>query len=187
MSSWPPGTRNRLLFVLSVGLGVALVLWFGLVSPLQVRLKTAVRKADMARMQLKLAETGVDKGPYYRQLAEEKRQEIAELESNMAKIALFNWQWGTLLPYEKVYGIIFRGWEVPRLGTLDVPPEVPYSMASFTVTGQGYFHDFGTFLAAFENSSPFIKLTSLRLQALTPGFGSMDDPEQLSFRMDTRF
>ena len=184
MSSWPEGTRNRVLFNLFVGVGITALMWFGLISPLQARLKLHTGKTEVAQMQLQLAQASLDKGPLYRALVEEKGAEIDEFESRMAEGALLGWEYQTLVPYEKVYGIFLRGWESPRLGVVDVPPAVPYSMATFGVTGQGHFHSIGAFLAAFENSSPFVKLKSLSLQVLTPGFGTMDDPEQLSFRME---
>jgi Tfp pilus assembly protein PilO len=185
MSSWPEGTRNRLLFSLFVGVGVTLLMWFGLITPLQARLGLHTGKTEVAQMQLQLAQASLDKGPLYRALVEEKRAEIAEFESRMAEGEdLLGWEYQTLVPYEKVYGVMLRGWESPRLGVADVPPDVPYAMATFGVTGQGHYHSIGMFLAGFENSSPFVKLRSLSLQALTPGFGSMDEPEQLSFRME---
>jgi hypothetical protein len=185
MSNWPPGTRNRVLFVLGVGLGLVLLAWFGAVSPLRGKLAVQQGRAELARIQLRLAQASLEKGPEYQTLAEARRAEIIELESTMAEgRSLLFWEWGNLMPYGKLFGITFRSWENPTLGEADVPPTVPYPMATFGLTGQGHFHSFGKFLAAFENSSPFIKLKSLTLQAVTPGFASMDDPEELSFRIE---
>jgi hypothetical protein len=184
MNKWPPGTRNRIVFVLLVGTGLMLLVWFGAVSPLQAKLRVRTAKAELARMQLDLAQASLEKAPYYRALAEEKRQEIEGMESMMAASGLYRWNYGTLVPYEKTYDLVFQAWESPALGDVDVPPEVPYRMATFGVTGLAHFHAFGRFLAAFENSSPFIKVKHVTLQAVTPGFRDSADSEQLSFRLE---
>jgi hypothetical protein len=189
MSSWPAGTRNRLIVVLLVGAVVLLSGWFWLVSPLQARLRVQRGKAELARMQLQLAQTGQDRGPYYRELVKERLAEMEQLESLMADRAdLLGWGYRTLVTHFRYYDIADRGWDPAIEGEVDVPPEVPYSMATLGVTGQGHFHSFGRFLAAFENYSPFLKIKHVSLQALTPGVGGvvrgMDDLERLSFRME---
>ncbi|MCL4180842.1 MAG: hypothetical protein KJ072_24230 [Verrucomicrobia bacterium] len=184
MSNWPAGTRNRILYVLLVGSGLVLLIWFGLVSPLQARLKVRTAKAELARMQLQLAHASLDKAPHYRALADEKRAEIAELESLMAEGGLLLWQYGILMPYAKPYDVNFQTWETLALGEIDVPPKVPYRMATFAVTGEAHYHAFGKFLADFENSSPFIKVKGLTLQSVSPGFRSGGDAEQLRFRLE---
>jgi len=189
MNNWPPGTRNRLIFVLVVGAGVLLSGWLGLISPLQARLKVQKGKSDLARMQLQLAQTGQDQGPYYRKLLAERQAEMENLEFLMADASdLLGWGFGMLVPYFKLYDIVHLGWENPVLTDVDVPPDVPYRMATFGVTGQAHYHAFGRFLAAFENGSPFVKIKSVNLQSLTPGIGGvvqgMDDLEELRFRLE---
>ena len=157
MNNWPPGTRNRLIFVLLVGVGVLLCGWFGLISPLQARLNVLKGKADLARMQLQLAQTGQDRGPYYRELLAERRAEMENLEFLMADASgsgLLGWGFGTLVPYFKTYDIVHLGWENPVLTDVDVPPDVPYRMATFGVSGQAHYHAFGRFLAAFRKRFP---------------------------------
>lgn len=184
MNSWPPGTRNRIVFVLLVGGGLVALVWFSLVSPLQAQVRVRTAKAELAAMQLELAEASLEKAPHYRALAEEKREEIEVMESMMAARALYRWNYGTLMPYEKTYDLVLQGWESPALREVDLPPEVPYKLASFGVTGLAHFHSFGRFLAAFENSSPFVKINQVTLQAVAPGFRAVGDPELLSFRLE---
>jgi hypothetical protein len=189
MSSWPVGTRNRLIVVLLVGAGVLLSGWFWLVSPLQARLRVQRGKAELARMQLQLAQTGQDKGPYYRELVKERLAEMEQLESLMADgTSLFIWGFQTLVPFFQRFDLAHQGWDPPVLDDVDVPPEVPYPMATFGVMGQGHFHAIGHFLAAFENTYPFLKIKHLSMQAVTPGVAGvvrgMDDLERLRFRLE---
>lgn len=189
MNSWPPGTRNRLVFVLLVGVGVLMLIWFGVGSPLQARLKIANGKADLARMQLQLAQAGQDKGPYYRAMVEERTEEMKNLESTMAETPnVLGWAYGTMTPYFKVHNITASTWDRTVLSDVDVPPEVPYQLATIGVSGMAHFHAFGKFLADFENSFPFMKVKSVTLQTVAPGFVDLvqepEDQERLRFRLE---
>jgi hypothetical protein len=72
----------------------------------------------------------------------------------------------------------------PRLIEVEAPPPVAYPAALYSLGGYGYFHNVGTFLADFENSSPFIRMKSFVIQATAPGLVGTRDAEKLSFQMD---
>jgi len=59
-------------------------------------------------------------------------------------------------------------------------PNFPYEQASITVAGRAHFHDFGRFVADFENQFPHIRVLNLDLDLDTVS----TQPEMLSFKMD---
>ena len=59
--------------------------------------------------------------------------------------------------------------------------DFPYKQAALSVTGSAHFHDFGRFLAAFENQFPHIRVLNLTLDVNPNG---MEEPETLSFKME---
>ena len=61
-------------------------------------------------------------------------------------------------------------------------PDFPYKQATFTVAGTARFHDFGRFLADFENEFPHVRVVNLSLDANTPAGG--EDAETLNFKME---
>jgi hypothetical protein len=76
----------------------------------------------------------------------------------------------------------------PVKGEVGLLAQFPYQAAVFTVRGVGHYHDFGKFLADFENSFPYFRVQNL---SLTPGSESGTDTsvagsgeENLSFRME---
>ena len=78
----------------------------------------------------------------------------------------------------------------PVKGEVGVLAQFPYQAAIFTARGAGHYHDFGKFLADFENSFPYFRVQNI---SLAPGLDSIvaqDSPtstsgeENLSFRME---
>lgn len=184
MSSWPSETRGRLLFVLLVIGGLAALIWFSVIAPLQGQVRTWSNRVELARMQLQLAQTSVDRAGHYRDLVERNLGEIEALEARMAHGDYYTWVLNELGALGDQYDIDLYNFPTPQLGDLDLPPRVPYRLGQFAVTGWAHYHSFGTFLAALENSSPFVKIKSLTLGRLGTGSARMTDPEQLSFRLE---
>jgi len=69
------------------------------------------------------------------------------------------------------------------------PPEItdkgvirgfPYKWAKFHITGEGYYHDFGKFIADFENAFPYFRIQDLDISV--PGVRK--DLDMLSYSFD---
>jgi hypothetical protein len=62
----------------------------------------------------------------------------------------------------------------------------PYHAAMFTISGTAHYHDFGKFLAGFENKHPYIRVQNLELEpaAESGGSSSASTREKLTFRMN---
>src|ERR1039458_2015399 len=69
------------------------------------------------------------------------------------------------------------------------PPEItdkgvitgfPYKWAKFHITGEGYYHEFGKFIADFENAFPCFRIQDLDIAV--PGIRK--DPDMLSYSFD---
>jgi hypothetical protein len=61
-------------------------------------------------------------------------------------------------------------------------PNFPYKQATLTIGGTAHFHDFGKFVADFENQFPYMRLMNVTLE---PASGVLAaDKERLSFRME---
>jgi hypothetical protein len=51
----------------------------------------------------------------------------------------------------------------PSVGPVRLLPDFPYEAATFTVVGRGHYHDFGRFIAQFENEYPYYRLENIEL------------------------
>jgi hypothetical protein len=116
--------------------------------------------------------------------ARQNQEALSRLESQMAKGDLYRWVINSTLDLQERHDVRIVSYEKPQLGPVDVPPAVPYSAASWAISGSAYFEEFGSFLADFENSLPFSRLKALSLWAASPGLSTGGEPERLAFRID---
>src|SRR5439155_20937480 len=78
----------------------------------------------------------------------------------------------------------------PVKGDVGMLPYFPYDAAIFSVRGTAFYHQFGKFLADFENQFPFFRVQSLSLSPGSESAVASDDPsgrvgnEMLQFKMD---
>jgi hypothetical protein len=70
---------------------------------------------------------------------------------------------------------------LPTIGESDLLASFPYKQIQFTINGTVYYHDFGKFIADFENSFPHSRVVRLVLE---PAAGPDSNTEKLSFRME---
>jgi hypothetical protein len=79
--------------------------------------------------------------------------------------------------------------DIPQFGRetpseVGIFPKFPYRAAVFNVKGSAYYHDFGKFLADFENAFPYIRVQNIELDSLADSSGSRESSEKLNFKME---
>ncbi len=186
MNSWSPERRRKFALVVLGTVVVLVVLWQGGIVTLESSLQLRLGAVEAVERQLKAAETAHAVKP--RQLVEldEDQRRIRALEDQMAHVDdLLGWVIEHSLPLQGPHDVIVSTWGgLPKVGEVDVPPPVPYKAATYSLTGNAHFQDFGGFLADLENSSPFLRVRGLTLQAAAPGFTGVSEPERLAFQID---
>jgi hypothetical protein len=78
-------------------------------------------------------------------------------------------------------GVNINSVSQPEFADYGLIPKFPYKWATFHLKGVGYFHEFGKFVADFENTYPYFRIQSLEI-ASSPGAAS--DLEKLGFNFD---
>jgi hypothetical protein len=103
------------------------------------------------------------------------------METDMASGDLYSWVINTVRQFKAPYRV-----DIPQFSPLgpttdvNLLPSFPYKQTTFSVQGTAYYHDFGRFLADFENQFPHVRVLNLSLDL----DATSQDPERLSFRMD---
>lgn len=181
--------KEKLQQIILVGIGTVAVLaglWFVAIGKLNAKRKET---GD----QIAAMETKIEKGNQKRKAKEavKKELEAAEkklgaLESGMAGGELFAWIDKLLNDFITENGMTgeveFLSKSRGDIGEVGVLPKYPYKAVKYAVRGRAYYHEFGKFVAAFENRYPYIRLQNIEL---TPG-DQLDssDPERLGFRFE---
>jgi len=113
------------------------------------------------------------------------QQELKTIEATMASGDMYSWIITTVNKFraDRKVDIPQFSREVPtEVGLL---PKFPYRAALFNVRGTAYFHDFGKFVADFENTFPYLRVQNLELEpASASSATSTGDNEKLAFRME---
>jgi Tfp pilus assembly protein PilO len=179
----PKEKRNALILVVIVTVAVLSGLGFGLIKYQFGKLAELRAKRDGAQQKLEKMRNAVKNADHLEADLAESRKVLDALEEDMASGDLNAWVINSLRTFKAGYKV-----DMPQFSPLgpvtDVPliPGFPYKQATITVAGQAHFHDFGKFLADFENQHPHIRVLNLTLDG-SPGAAS-DEMEKLNFKME---
>jgi hypothetical protein len=86
---------------------------------------------------------------------------------------------GDVKRYKTVSIIDYKPPEISEKGVIG---DFPYRWARFHITSEGHYHDFGKFIANFENTFPYFAIQNLDISV--PGLRQAQDPDKLSFSFD---
>ena len=136
-------------------------------------------KADLAGVQASIAEAEIGK-------LSRREEQISAMEATMVAGDPNLW---IRLTYEKFrtqapYKVEIPNFPAPGMGDMQMIPDFPYKAATYRVVGQAFYHDFGKFLAEFENHFPYMRVMNLDLGPEGTGGLSVsggEDQERLAF------
>ena len=182
--------RTRLILVIIMTIAIGVGLWYGIITTRQEALAEA--KASIR--------AAIDKLEKAKSLVKQTDKAEAQLAAAMNKLKLvedsmasgvdhYTWAIHLLDQARARHDVRIIETTRPVKGDVGLLAQFPYQAAIFTVRGTGYYHDFGKFLADFENSFPYFRVQNL---SLAPGLDSVvsdtanaaTGEENLSFRME---
>ncbi len=182
--------RDRLILVVMLTLAVSWGLWQFVINTRSARLKAQQEELSKQEDQLVKAKDWIERAQKVEQEMTDALAALSRIEVGLARRAD---------PYAWSYLLLDRIRQMsPELSNLDVAgkpgigpvrllPEFPYESTTFTVVGRGYYHDFGRFLAEFENEYPYFRVENIELTARSSMSDSpvtLDDREMLSLKFD---
>ena len=181
--------RDRLILVVILTIALSVGLWYGIITTRKERLaetkaaiRAAIDKLEKARILVK--QTGRAEA----QVAEAVNK-LKVVEDAMASGDYYTWAIQLLVEHVRDrHQVRIIETTRPVKGEVLLLAQFPYQAAIFTVRGAGHYHDFGKFLADFENRFPYFRVQNL---SLAPGSDGGTDTssaasgeESLSFRME---
>lgn len=178
--------RSQLILVVLLT-GVALGgLWFGLISFQKERLVRIAEKKAAAEAKLTQVKAAIVNADAIEEELKVASRQLATMEEDMATGDLYSWAINTIRQFKLPYKV-----EIPQYSQIDGPRDAsllagfPYQQAALTIGGTAHFHDFGRFIADFENQFPYVRLCNLNLEPLVSVTAA--DREKLLFRVDVVF
>jgi Tfp pilus assembly protein PilO len=178
----PKDKRNHLILVfLATALAIA-GLGFGLIRRQYQNLNELAREKVAAQSKVRQMEDTVKQADQLKAKLAEAAKTLSELESGMASGDLYSWAIDTINKFKLPYKVEIPLLSQPSVGEVNLLPKFPYKQTMLTVNGTAYFHDFGKFLADFENQFPQIRVLNLELEPAASLI--LSEKEKLSFKMD---
>jgi Tfp pilus assembly protein PilO len=181
--------RNRLILVILGSIVLGATIWYGVVRTRNAQIEQSVNKLAAAKDKLEKAQNRVKQAEQIEADMEEASRRLKTIEEGMAPgTDLFSWSY-VLLDRARA-GQELEVVEItrPQTNEVGVLPAFPYLAATFTVRGTAHYHDFGKFLADFENKFPYFYTQNLSLgtvpeAGLDAGAGRIVK-DKLFFKMD---
>ena len=186
MNKLPKEKRDRLILVI---LGTAVILaalYFGLINFQLSRLKSLDNQKKDAQKKAREIDESVKNASKIESDLARKIQELNEKEAKMPPSGdPYLWMVNTIQQFKANYKV-----EIPQVSTISYPDtglfppaHFPYKQAAITISGTGYYHDIGKFIADFENHFQHMRIQDLSLE-LPNGGSSSSDREKITFKMD---
>ena len=177
MSKLPKEKRDKMILIAVMTVVLSVGLWFSLIKVQRQALQSALAEVQRAQDQLARGSATLKAGEQVNEEFKEATRRLSEREAGMAAPNdMYSWLIQTLSTFSAG-----RRVDIPQFGR-ELPTEVgmfprfPYRAALFNVRGTAHYHDFGKFLADFENSFPYIRVQNIDLDP-APG-------EKLNFKME---
>jgi hypothetical protein len=193
----PKEKKDRLTLVVVCGFAICVGIWFGLIQTRRTALNLTQTKLTRARNLLDQENTWLKKADSIETEMERTLKVVQEIEANMASANdPFAWSYVFLDKARSGHdNIEIREVLRPEKKESDRKKEVgifadfPYNAVVFTVSGAAYYHEFGDFIADFENRFPYFRIQNISLSNPSePGAGAEGSTrlakEKLLFRMD---
>jgi hypothetical protein len=191
MKNLPKEKRDRIVLVALGTAATLAALWYGLINIQNATHASIVKAINEQQIKVGNAQRLVSSGNQIQSNLEVVNKRLKAIENDMAAGDKYSWIIQTINDFlaKNNYRDTHKV-EIPQFSR-EVPSEVgmyvnfPYQAVVFTIRGTAYFHDFGTFLANFENTFPFLRVQNIDLDpAGASSVTSVGDPEKLSFKME---
>ena len=179
--------RDRLI-LLVIGAGGAIIgLYYGVVSAQQKTLEDLARGRADWEIKLNGATRLTTTAPQIHQALETTFAKLKAIESSMASGDKYSWIIQTVNTFKESYHVDIPQFsrELPSDVGMYAKSKFPYSAAIFHLRGTAHFHDFGKFVADFENTFPYMRIQNIELEpAAVSNASAQYDEEKLAFKLE---
>jgi hypothetical protein len=182
--------RDRIILVVMLTLAVSWGLWQFVINTRSARLKTQQVELVEQEGQLLQARDWIERAQTVEQEMTEALSALSRAEDGLAgRTDPYAWSY-LLLDQIRQMGPDLRNLDVagkPDIGPVRLLPGFPYQATTFTVVGLGHYHDFGRFVADFENEFPYFRVENIELTArssMSDSEETLDQREMLNLKFD---
>lgn len=185
MKNLPKEKRDKLILLCIGTLVVMVGLYYGLITIQQKTLADTIKRQGEQGTKLSNAQRLTSLGGQIEKNLETVTARLKDIEATMPSGDIYSWSILTINTFKEKYQV-----EIPQFSK-EVQSEVgmfakfPYRAATFSLRGTAFYHDFGRFLADFENTFPYMRIQNIELEpSAANNSANPADAERLAFKMD---
>ncbi|MGA1235269.1 MAG: hypothetical protein ACO34E_00220 [Limisphaerales bacterium] len=193
--------RNQLVLTVILTLAAGAVIWQLLIQSTRNAIDRHGVLSKEAKEKLANAQSYVSKVAALQSEANQLSNSLARLEATMADHQdPFLWARDLINDAKEPFPELQLSVDAPSAQDVEMIGDFPYKALAFKVSGEGYFEQFGAFIATFENAYPMFRTQNLEVAPIPVPLSSVDssasgskkaatlesDPsrEKLSFKFD---
>ena len=183
MSKRSSGKRRLILLMITFVAASGLV-WFFLVEGARTTLKKQRQARSDAQTALDKSRKQMNDAARSKATLEASQRRLDDIESKMPAGDPYRWLVKAFGEFPAASQVSLANIDAPHVSESTIYPKVPYKAATFAVSGTGFYHEFGTFLAELENEFPHMRVRRLELTPAYPGESDADEGEKLNFQVE---
>jgi len=184
MKKLPVEKRNKILAIAGGTLAGCVAFWFLVISAQNAAIKKHGTTLDDLKQQVGNSHRLLKQAGKIEAELEAVTGRVRQVEETMAQGDMYSWVIKTMNKFLANHRVDIPTFTPPGVGEVGIMPQFPYKAATFAIRGTAYFHDFGAFVADFENSFPCARLQNLDLEPLGILSAKPEDAEKVSFRLE---
>jgi Tfp pilus assembly protein PilO len=181
MKRLPPAKRNQLIVVLAATAGLIGLVYFLLIGPQGENNRRLGDSIGSETTRLEQIKSTIKQMDATAGALADLTQQLDHAEEDVASGDLSAWTYDTLRRFKSAYHVDIPTIGQPAQSDCDLIGNFPYKQIRFSLTGTGYYHDLGKFVADFENKFPHCRVLNLSVE---PAGSSAAGDEHLNFKMD---
>lgn len=197
MKNLPKEKRDRILVIIVGAIALMIGLYYGVIIHQRDALKALSLKHVEEQSRLQNSQRLISGLTNLRDKLNTAQKRLDAIESTLPHGDMYSWIILTMNSFKENGGYKV---EIPQFSR-ENPTEVgilakfPYKANAFYIRGTALYHDFGRFVADFENTFPYMRIQNIQLEpadGTTAGNGnttlaashSAEETEKLAFRME---
>ena len=180
MSKLTKEKRDQLILVGIGTLALSFGLWYAVIRSQNQTVQVVLKRTQEVRDKIDKADKALKTAPTVEANLETAAKRLKEIELSMASGDMYSWVINTINQFivnQKVTIPVFSREVIGDVGMLS---KFPYKAATFILKGTARYHDFGRFVADFENAFPYIRVQNLEIIPSTTG----DEKEKLDVKFE---
>ena len=177
--------RDKLILVVIITAGILVGAWYGIITVQKKAIGSLAQQTAEQKAKVEGAKRLIASATDLQNKAAAANAKLRTIEESMASGDMYSW---VILMVNKFRAD--RKVDIPQFSReitteVAVLPRFPYKAALFNLRGTAHFHDFGKFIADFENAFPFLRVQNIELEPASESSATQTpDAEKLAFKME---